>query len=578
MEVGDPVALLDGMLPPDIRDELEERLWRPIERQATLEVIRDDPAFLADPGRHPAIFADHGVVHVRDVALGLVKLLDTTDGVTLPGRDVERRMFVATIGVALTYLHDVGMVDMTRVGRRTHPVYAAHLAFSPAVDGLVGHLLASDPVRARLDEVGTGDASGVPVAIVVREILSLCLAHSKTSVPAAVLDDRPAFRRLMQRSVFTGLDVHRALDRPITADDPFPTSNAVNTEHYADPLDAFGWLDAEAGPGARLADDVIDAVRLLRAADVLRQRGTVLRTSAGYEVCMDADTARAVCTLRTALGDAAYVISYDDERGAGEANIRVAFVTPRGDLRIAVHRGRFPTVAATERAARSVATIVHDIALDVIPSFSGRSVGDGLRPPRRAADDLRIEIERPADAPGFADAVVALVADREPSLAHRLVAVADVESAESAERRRYHQAETIDPVGSTADLVIREVAARGVDTDGLDPARAFAEARRADVEAGEALVTRGSPAAFVYIPTGPGLVVTPDGGYAPSPLQPWVPVGTTGVIRRAERNSGIVAEGAVAVIMIPAASYVEAWLRPLDVRDLAARVASMTPA
>ena len=93
------------------------------------------------------------------------------------------------------------------------------------------------------------------------------------------------------------------------------------------------------------------------AADVLRQRGTVLRTSGGFEICMDAETARAVCTLRPATGDAAYVIIYDDERGAGEANIRAAFVTPQGHLRIAFHRGGVrqprPPLNVRRRASRT---------------------------------------------------------------------------------------------------------------------------------------------------------------------------------------------------------------------------------
>jgi hypothetical protein len=49
-------------------------------------------------------------------------------------------------------------------------------------------------------------------------------------------------------------------------------------------------------------------------------------------------------------------------------------------------------------------------------------------------------------------------------------------------------------------------------------------------------------------------------------------VGTTGVIRRAERNSEIVAERDVEVIMIPGELYARAWLRPLRAQDLAARL------
>ena len=74
MEEGGRIAELDARLPRPVRTYLEERLWRPIEAQATLEVLSDDPSFLADPGHHPAIFADHGVVHVRDVAIGLIRL------------------------------------------------------------------------------------------------------------------------------------------------------------------------------------------------------------------------------------------------------------------------------------------------------------------------------------------------------------------------------------------------------------------------------------------------------------------------------------------------------------------------
>ena len=66
MEETSRVAELDAHLPRPVRTYLEDRYWRPIEAQASLEALCLDPAFLADPGTHPAMFADHGVVHVRD--------------------------------------------------------------------------------------------------------------------------------------------------------------------------------------------------------------------------------------------------------------------------------------------------------------------------------------------------------------------------------------------------------------------------------------------------------------------------------------------------------------------------------
>ena len=128
------------------------------------------------------------------------------------------------------------------------------------------------------------------------------------------------------------------------------------------------------------------------------------------------------------------------------------------------------------------------------------------------------------------------------------------------------------PSEPEADELLRHVAEHGVETTGLDRGAAFAEACRATIQPGEVVVSPGSSPAFVYIPTGLGLLVRPHGGYAPSPLPPWVPVGTTGVIRRAERNSEIVAERDGRRDHDPRRAVRRAWLRPMTAADLSARV------
>src|SRR4051794_7497922 len=568
---------LDPFLSRSVRTQLEDRYWRPIEAQATLEMLAQDPTFFANPGRHPAIFADHGVVHVRDVALGMVRLLDTINGVLVPRRPPDRHRFMQALGVALAYIHDIGMVDMTAAGRRVHAVFAAQEAFAAGTTRLAEELLASGPVAARLAHVAALAPFATPVEVVVRELLSLAVGHSKSTIPADVLNDRSALRRVLQRIVFTPLAEFRA-GRPLpTGTDPAPIAATTNTGAYDDPAQAFAWLDARTGPQADLADDVVDVVRTLRAADVLRQRGTVLRTSGGFELCMDAATARAVCTLRPATGDAAYVLIYDDDRGAGEANISAAFVTPRGDLRIAFHRGAFGTVAAAERAARSVADVIVDIQADVIPSFARNTGGTSLEAPTRSIDDVRIQLERPDDRPGFADEVAGVLATREPALVRRLVTVGDTQGAAPDEQQRFLAGEPVDPAGPEADELLGRMSEHGVETVDLDRSAALAEACRVTIQRGEVVVARGSPPAFVYVATGPGLVVRPHGGYSTAPLAPWVPVGTTGVIRRAPRNSDIVAERAVDVIMIPGELYARAWLRPLRPDQLEARLRAAVP-
>lgn len=570
---------LDEHLPLDLREYLERRFWRPIEAGAKLEALIDDPSFYADPGRHPAMFADHGVVHVRDVAGGLVHLLDTIDGVLLSARPAARRRFMASLGVAIAYLHDVGMVEMSPVGRRVHPQYAAHAAFWPDAAPLADHLLKPGPVRSRLDEVARREPFDVSLEVVARELLSLGAAHSKTTIPPALLDDRAALVAEMRRILFTSLDEHRAAAAAqlgMTAS-PSPSGGEPNVDYPADASAAFAWLAREDGAQGELADDAIDTIRVLRAADVLRQRGTALRTSGGYEVCFDARTARAVCTLRTATGDAAYVITYDDVRGGGEANIRVAYVTPHGHLRIGFHRGVFSEGAeAVDRAAASVANAILDIQSDVLPSFEGRPAR-GLPAPTRPDGPMRIQLEQPADAPAFAEEVAAVLAALDPTLGGRIEVVANLEDATHEERARYLSAKPIDGASDLAGEILERLDAHGAGTAGLERPIVFREVCRATIRPRETLVAAGSAPSFVYVPMGPGLVVLPGGGYAPSSLNPWVPVATTGVIRGAERNSEVVAVQSVDVVIIPGERYARDWLRPLGPEQLRALLGARVP-
>ena len=205
------LAAVDELLPPPLRELLEERLWRPIERAAVLESLVHDPSFLADPVNHPALFSDHGVVHVRDVAAGVVSLADAVNGVLLPGRPPERQSFIAGYAVLITYLHDIGMDDQTRTGRRLHALRAAHVAFGHDLDGVVEGLLSSrGPVARRLVEVQAEAPFACEIDVVLRELLSMSFAHSKSLAPAPILEDRTQLRRLAQRIVLTDLEKHRA--------------------------------------------------------------------------------------------------------------------------------------------------------------------------------------------------------------------------------------------------------------------------------------------------------------------------------------------------------------------------------
>ena len=55
----------------------------------------------------------------------------------------------------------------------------------------------------------------------------------------------------------------------------------------------------------------------------------------------------------------------------------------------------------------------------------------------------------------------------------------------------------------------------------------------------------------------------------------WYPIGVTGVVRRAERNSTVVAVVSVEVLMIPGELFVREWFHPYDEQELAGLLARM---
>ena len=142
----------DAPVPAAVLDKLEERYLRPIAQAAKLEGLLADPLFLADPINHPALFSDHGPIHVRDVAACYHDLAETANGLLISPRPPERFAFLVAYGLLATYLHDIGMVDLTTAGRRLHPIYAAHAVFAAEFEDLIDPLLGFDgPLAQRLE-------------------------------------------------------------------------------------------------------------------------------------------------------------------------------------------------------------------------------------------------------------------------------------------------------------------------------------------------------------------------------------------------------------------------------------------
>src|SRR3954454_20522659 len=297
------------------------------------------------------------------------------------------------------------MYDPTPTGRRIHALYGAHLPFSGAMDDVIQRLRAdAGPVVGRIAAVAAAASFGVASDVVLRELISLAVAHSKSAVPAALLADATALKKLMRHVILRDLDHHRSARALPTPEDVLPGAPGANARWYADPIrDAYAWLDSPHPAHRALVDDAIDAVRLVRAADALRQRGTTLRTSAGYEIFIDADSGSAVFALRTKANDRLFLVRAESPINAGEANLRRAFVTPQGNLRVAVHRGRFSSPEAAAAACAATASAVADVGADVLGAFAFRRPSPDLGEGRYRGSEMRVHLERPADQTRFAD-------------------------------------------------------------------------------------------------------------------------------------------------------------------------------
>lgn len=553
----------------EILRRIEEQYWRPIQEATVLEVLLADRSFLADPGRHVGLYSDHGIVHVRDVAARAARLAAELHGLLIARRSAQRLRFVQGCAVVLAYMHDIGMTPANTAGRKVHSQFAAQSVFAEDFDPIAAELWATDAggLRSRIEEVDAVAPFDVPRQLVAREVLALSMGHSKSAVPIHVLDEPVLLRRVIQRATFTRLDTQAAAPTSALIElgpDPTAPSNAVfrYTEHSFDPVSkSFAWLLGTHPATRAFVDDVIDAIRVLRAADALRRRGTTHRTSAGFEVCTDHERGCAVFAMRTADDRVSVLVRDDNPMSGAEANLRVIDLTPSGSLRIALHRAGFEPGETAQRVAQRLADVIIDIDLDALGSFH--------RPPVSSSAQMLIELVRPHDEPSFAELLRAQLVARQPSLSDRVVIVDEPHRAPLADLIDWTtRGEPLNVDASTASRLLEQLQAHGFNTRPIDRRTAFNGVRRTTVRAGEQVLAPHSAASAVLIPLGPGLVVFPTGGYPSCAHHPWLPMGVTGVVRRGERNASVTADRDVELIAIPADVFLSEWFRPYEVSEL----------
>ena len=147
-------------------------------------------------------------------------------------------------------------------------------------------------------------------------------------------------------------------------------------------------------------------------------------------------------------------------------------------MRISFHRGRFSTDEAVAAACDAAARVVADIGADVLGAFAVRHDSTDLPEPACDAESIRVELERPADDPAFAETVAEGAARMDPLLRGRIFVVADLENTSQAERERYLEGVAIVAGSDEAGEILRALEARGMRGGGVDRHRAFEDVRR----------------------------------------------------------------------------------------------------
>lgn len=565
---------LDTYLSEPVRRQVEEAYYARISRQAQLEHLVDDAYFWETLPTHPAIFADHGVVHVRDVAHQVLQVLRKINGVLIPPRAPEHlASFMSGYGVLLAYLHDIGMVDVSEFGRAMHPHYAAQAVFTTELDAIVAGMweTCTPALRDRLNLLASERVSLRPPLLLFRELLSLSIGHSKSSVSIKLLNDPPALRQHMLYVLSHSLE-YMYLQQQLTRGQPHTRQGLPEAappflgRFYSDfSVEAFDWLVSSHPLAEELVGDVVDTLRALRCADALRQRGSVQKTSAGYQVFLSRQTGYPTFALR--LGDdRLFLLELPNPLSAGEANISSSEFTPTGDLRISFHRGAFASDQALHRAVSSTAFTINDFLVDIVESF--QRMPDSASACQKVSGQIQVLLESTDDNPRFVENLQEQLRQTNLALRDQVHIVPTLQEVSDLERDRYLEASDLDWDDRQKTVALRNIQHSGQKIDDLHFQEAFEHVRLVHLQTDETLLEADTPSAFVYIPLSGGLEGCPLGGYETFSVPAWMPLGNTGVIRGASRNADVVARIPVSLLAIPKDVYLRHWYTPYTPEEL----------
>ncbi len=598
-------ALVGHYLPGEFRHFIEDNFYKKVCEYGELENFQNDPGFYKNPSKHIALYTDHGVVHVRDVAVQTLEVLERANGILVPFRDKDELEFLKGYALLLAYLHDIGMCDFTALGRFMHPEFAAQFVFDAEFDEMFGLLWAKNAgnVPWMINSLFKDRYDENRIKIIFREILALSAGHSKSKMPVAILNDPKRLKKRMTTILskplgllffdqkIERLGAGKSKKKEETVQKKIEALNKTRaqflagnenlvhenfTKNYADfEKEAFEWLELTDTEIQRFILNVQDSIRCIRAADALRQRGTVLRTSAGYEIFIDRKTAHAIYALRNKSNDRLYLLESKKSINAGEANIARSELDASGNLRVSFHVGSFSKQKVTNKAASNAALVIDDIQADTIQSFKrDPKLDQGIfTAPKVSFEDLKILVEHTSDNPNFATLVCQAFHKMNPAESHRIHPAFAMHHLDPLEVNRYLAGEPL--MSYLAQEAFRKMFFEKLLQAGCAfvpgrPVPGEEEVRIIHLAAGDQLIQGGSKSGFVYFPLADGLRVYPLGGYGSTLALAWIPLGNTGVIRGSIRNAHVFCEKPVSLICVPKNVYLDHWYNPIPTKNIQA--------
>lgn len=239
-----------------------------------------------------------------------------------------------------------------------------------------------------------------------------------------------------------------------------------------------------------------------------------------------------------------------------------------GNLRVSFAKGAFANPEALQWAAYSAAVVINDVQADVIGSFRRSSdVPHNLVPPQKIEPDMKILIEDTEDNLEFGELVCEELLSLNPNLRDRIVPVVSLQGADLLEVKRYLAGEEVNWSLEEKRTFLSNITEIGLKANQIDLKSAFNEIRLIEINTGEVLYDIASASWFVYIPFGKGLRIYPRNSTVSYPNLPWELIGDIGLIRGSIRDTQIVAEQKVKLLMIPKEIYLKYWYHPYSIQE-----------